>query len=201
MASILPRWLRALFTARATTEAPLSPAIPLPEITADPEEEGWHDFIFAATDAVEHENGELLVSAFGTHHGREVGLRIVIGREWEAVPVGKISPGTFFQQGTLRIESLGARSDSLLAAIDAEYETGIQPRRFRAAIPFGAMALEGHPRQLRAERVSLKLFCEPRSDDGYAELFVNIDLPKGRLDVREKDESYRAAIVRALQQD
>ncbi len=201
MTPILSRWLRALFGSGGSNEAHSRPLKPPPEITADPEAEGWHDFVFTTTSPSEHGDGELALSAFGTHHGLEVGLRIVIGSDWQAVPIGEGLPGRFFQKGTIRFESLDARSDALLTAIDAEYGTGLRPRRFRAAIPFNGIALEGHPRQLSAGRVSIKLFYEAQAPEGYAELFVNVDLPNARIEVREKDEAYRAAIVRALRQE
>ncbi|HEX3250279.1 MAG TPA: hypothetical protein VHS05_12685 [Pyrinomonadaceae bacterium] len=66
------------------------------------------------------------------------------------------------------------------------------------ATEFIAISLGGDPRDLAKETVKIKLFFDSDEEDRYAELFTNIDLKARKLYIREKDEEYRAAIVRAL---
>jgi hypothetical protein len=44
----------------------------------------------------------------------------------------------------------------------------------------------------------MKFFYENDDAARYAEFFTNIDIPNGRIEIREKDPEYRAAIVKAL---
>jgi hypothetical protein len=52
--------------------------------------------------------------------------------------------------------------------------------------------------------VKLKLFYEPAGatdeeyDEGYAEVYLNIDVAARKIELAEKDEEYRAPLVRAL---
>jgi hypothetical protein len=72
------------------------------------------------------------------------------------------------------------------------------PSKMAASTNFTAISLEGTPAKLADGPVKLKLFYETDKDEDLAELFLNIDVPKSRVELREKDPEYRAAIVRAL---
>jgi hypothetical protein len=65
-------------------------------------------------------------------------------------------------------------------------------------VRFTAIALEGDPRDLGKGPTRIKLFFEPEEEDGYAEVFTNVDLAARRLEVREKDPEYRLPLVKAL---
>jgi len=43
-----------------------------------------------------------------------------------------------------------------------------------------------------------KLFFESEEDDRYAELYLNIDVAGARIELNEKDDDYRKALVLAL---
>jgi hypothetical protein len=82
--------------------------------------------------------------------------------------------------------------------MDELYGTKQAPKGMKKATEFTAISLEGDPRHLANELTKTKLFFESNAEDQEAELFLNIDLKKGKLYLNEKDEEYRAAVVRAL---
>jgi hypothetical protein len=171
---------------------------PLPEITSE-SEEGYYDLVFSIR---KHENlpdGSRLIRASGLHHGTSVGIDVALGPEWKQRSMGPV----VVYLGTVTYRSIGAESDSFLATLDHLYGTKLSPRTMRQETAFSAITLEGDPRELAKGPIKAKLFYEPgggNSDDRYAEFFTNIDLKAGALQIREKDEEYRTAIIRALQQ-
>ncbi|HEX9578038.1 MAG TPA: hypothetical protein VF993_09810 [Myxococcales bacterium] len=93
--------------------------------------------------------------------------------------------------------SIGRESDALLRVLDELYGTKLKPRAMAKTIIFSGISLGGDPRDLAKGPLHMKLFYEAAGDD-YAELFTNIDIASRRLEIHEKDEAYRSAVVRAL---
>jgi hypothetical protein len=83
--------------------------------------------------------------------------------------------------------------------LDELYGTKIGPKAMGRKTKFAGISLEGDPRDLAKGPVKIKLFFESGGQDGYAELFTNIELAAHRLELHEKDDGYRSPIVRALQ--
>jgi hypothetical protein len=78
------------------------------------------------------------------------------------------------------------------------YQDQAPPSTNTQSTEFTAISLGGDPRDLAKEPVKIKLFFESNEEDRYAELFTNIDLKARKLNINEKDEEYRSAIIRAL---
>jgi hypothetical protein len=168
----------------------------LPEITSE-SEEGFHDLVFAIEDHKTSPDGSQTILASGTYKGRKVSLEIYLGAGWQTSPIDPDVPLTTYR-GSVSYRSVGAESDHLLRVIDEVYGTKQSPNTMNKATEFMAISLGGDPRDLAKEPVKIKLFFDSNAEDRYAELFTNIDLKARKLYIREKDEEYRAAIVRAL---
>jgi hypothetical protein len=169
----------------------------LPEITSE-SEEGFHDLVLAIEDHKNLPDGAQSILASGMYKGKKVGLEINLGPAWRSsAPDADVPIKTF--QGSVSYHSVGAESDLLLRAMDELYETRRAPKAMNKATEFSAISLQGDPRDLSKEMVKIKMFFEANSEDQYAELFTNIDLKARKVYINEKDEGYRAAIVRALQ--
>lgn len=169
----------------------------LPEITSE-SEEGFHDLVLAIEDHKKLPDGAQRILASGMYKGRKVSLEIILDAAWRSSPPDPDVPITTFQ-GSVSYHSVSAESDLLLQAMDELYGTKQAPKAMNKATEFTAISLEGDPRDLTKGMVKIKLFFESNSDDQYAELFTNIDLKARKVYINEKDEEYRAAIVRALQ--
>ncbi len=102
-------------------------------------------------------------------------------------------------RGQVDFESTGSDSDRLVQVMDQLYEISLNPEGMAAGpIQFTAISLQGDPRDLWAGPVKIKLFIESEDEERYGELYTNIDMQDGTLEVREKDVSYRKSVIRAL---
>ena len=168
---------------QASTEGPqfskASESQPLPEITSE-SEEGYYDLVFAIEDYKKLPDGSQAILASGMYKGRKVSL------------------GVYVSTGSVIYRSVGAESDLLLKALDEIYGTKQAPQTMKKTTEFTAISLEGDAGDLAKGPVKMKLFFESNVEDDYAELYTNIDLKTRKLYITEKDEWYRAAIVRAL---
>jgi hypothetical protein len=172
--------------------------VPAPEITADNEEGGFIDLGFSIRSHEKLPDGSEALHAYGMHHSHEVGITVIVGNEWKpGAPMGSME--TF--QGKVTYRSLGAPSDTLLQILDQLYGTGLQPKKMRHETVFVGISLEGEPADLDRGPAKIKLFYEPDQEDRYVELYTNIDLAKGILQIHEKDPDYRKAVIKALRSD
>src|SRR5262245_59531422 len=179
-----------------STQSP-PPEAALPEITSE-SEEGFHDFVFATQHHIKLSDGSQTILASGTYKGKKVSLEIDLGAEWTASPLDRDVPITTFR-GAVRYRSVGAESDLLIQVMDEVYGTKMAPNAMNRTTEFTAISLQGNPSGLTKDVVKIKLFFETNDEDQYAELFTNIDLKAQKVYISEKDEEYRASIVRALQ--
>jgi hypothetical protein len=175
------------------------PAIALtrsPEITSA-SEEGFHDLILYIQEHKRPADGTQTLRSSGTHEGRQLGLEVILGATWKTGSLGKDVPLATYR-GTVTYRSTGPESDAFLQVLDELYGTKLTPKAMATETRFTAISLGGDPRDLGKESVKIKLFFESSGQDDYAELYTNIELAAHKLEIREKDESYRSAVVRAL---
>lgn len=180
--------------------AQVQPAKPLfapPEVTSE-EEEGFHDLVFYLSEHKRLPDGSQSIRGSGTHKGRALGFEAVLGPTWKSGSIGGGIPIVTYQ-GIVTYRATGPDSDAFVQALDELYGTKVAPAAMAREIRFAAISLEGDPRHLDKGPVKIKLFFEADDEERYAELFTNIDLSSRRVEVREKDQGYRLALVKALQ--
>lgn len=165
----------------------------VPEI-ASATEEDFHDLVFNVEKVATAGDHSQEITAVGVHKGQPVRFQAVLSPTWEE---GHLADRATYR-GMVTIRSLGTESDALVKVIDGLYRAKVNATTMARAVPFGAISLKGNPSRLAAGEVDIKLFFESKSEARYAELYLNIDLPKNRVELREKDEEYRAPVVRAL---
>ena len=168
-----------------------------PEVTSE-EQEGFHDLVFYVQEHKRLPDGSQSIRGAGIHKGRSLGLEVVLGPSWQAGSLGKDIPLVTYR-GVVTYRSTGADSDAFVQVLDELYGTKLSPKAMGRETQFTAISLEGDPRDLAKGPVKIKLFFESQQEDEYAELFTNIELSAHRLEVHEKDEGYRSAVVKALQ--
>jgi hypothetical protein len=71
---------------------PQPPTKAPPEITADSEDGGFVDLGFAIRSRETLPDGSHALHAYGVHHGREVGITVVLGTQWKAGSLGPDVP-------------------------------------------------------------------------------------------------------------
>ena len=188
-----------LFGSRAN--APRPSATPLPEVTQDMEE-GFVDLAFALTSLERSANGSSEGVAMAVHQGKTVGFRFGLPAAWKQGTLGDTGVVTY--QGTVEIGRSGPESDLLVMTLAELYQCAEQPTQMAPSVTFLALSLQGNPSQLESGPIKLKLFVEPQEEGEeayeqfYAEHYLNINLAAHRVELREKDSSYREAMLRAL---
>ncbi len=170
-----------------------------PEMTAETEK-GFHDLLLFIEKHEVLPGGAQCIRAAGVHRGRRVALEILLGPVWRAGSLGKDTPVITYQ-GEVRYRSMGTDSDAFLHSLDDLYGTQLKPSGMARETRFTGITLGGNPRKLGNGPVHVKLFYEAAGENGYAELYTNIDLASRRVEIREKDEEYRSPVVRALRAD
>ena len=174
--------------------APIQKTPSVPEITSESEED-FYDLVFKLGDIEQLQDGGQRFKATGTHRGNAVEVEVNLRPGWTG---HQIQEGMTMNRGEVVIRSVGPGSDSLLRAMDAIYETRLNPERMAEATEFTAISLSGDPTHLRSGPVGIKLFFESEREDRYAELYLNVDAAGSRVVLGEKDPEYRKAIVLAL---
>lgn len=168
---------------------------PLPEpaldLTDGAEEEGWVDCAFEAS-----RRGSR-IEARARYDGEVVGFSVGLPAEWEPVSFGPDVPLAAFR-GRVALHSSGAESDRFVRALAARYGEPAPAARMAARVICTGITLEGDPRALDRGRVRIKLFFAEDDEARYAEAYLNLTLPARRLEFNEKDEDYRANLLRAL---
>ncbi|MBI5432349.1 MAG: hypothetical protein HZA52_05935 [Planctomycetes bacterium] len=97
------------------------------------------------------------------------------------------------------LSSVGAQSDAFVAALAEHFGLAPPDAPMLASIPVDALALADDPDRIVTQPVRFKLFFQPNgSEEGYAEVFLNVDAPAKRVEFNEKDTGYREPLLRAL---
>jgi hypothetical protein len=171
------------------------PSEKLPEITSEAEE-GFVDLVFRLNEHTVLGDGSQRLRVAGLHHGREVGFELILSPTWKGSNLGNLAIKT--SKGLVTYRSIGPPSDAFIQAIDELYQTNLKPNSMAQQTAFTGISLEGDPAALKDHAVRIKLFYESGGEDGYAEIYTNIDLAARKVEVREKDGAYRKQVVRSL---
>jgi hypothetical protein len=177
---------------------------PLREITEDTEEE-FADLSFSITDTPVVEGGFRFAVA-GLHDGVRVGLAV----EVRPLPKpGQKLEGTDIVVHPARVAlvAVGEESHTFVRALAKLFHEAVPGTiRMTPRLELTGLSLEGEPARIKKEAVKIKLFyepAEPPADEDeepaeYFEWYLNVDARRGVLELREKDEEYRAAIIGKL---
>ncbi len=164
-----------------------------PEILSE-SEEGCADLVLAIVANRSIPGPGRCFDVHATHEGELVGLRVELSAEWRRGKIGEIPSFS----GIVTYRSLGDLSDRFVSLLDRLYGTGLSPSRMSDAVSFTALTLGDDPGTMDSSVVHTKLFFERDDEERYAELYTNVDLPRGVVQILEKDEGYRRAIIQAL---
>ncbi len=179
-----------------------APAPNLSEVTTGMEANGFVDLDFSLASHERLADGTQVCVARGLHKGAEVAFRFRLPPKWKQGSFGDTGITTY--QSAVTFERLGAASDHFVVALGDLYGGILRPTRMTPSVTFTAISLGGVPAQLEKGATKIKLFFEPTEDSEeaselfYAEHYLNIDLTSRRVEFHEKDEGYRAAVLRAL---
>ncbi|MFP5043090.1 hypothetical protein, partial [Parasediminibacterium sp. JCM 36343] len=162
------------------------------------EEEGWGaDIRISIIEKTENDTLNIY-KAVSIYNGQELGLLISVPKRKEGAKV--------FGQG-ISLKSIGTKSDYLLRTLSRLYKQTVDTTiTFAKDINITyvnlkefAKAVAGQEGQYTSAN-EYKLFFEGKSDEDYAELYLNVNPTDNWIELREKDEEYRPIVLRFLRQ-
>jgi len=165
-------------------------------------EEGWKDLIFTITKKEKINNDFWSLTCKAKYKNEIVGIKINIADKITAGIInGEIDNTSFVSKG-VEILSIGKESDKLIEVISKLYG---QPKRTKFTtekLTFTVFPLNKENAILENGRFHFKLFFDENEERNlYAEFFLNPDLKKGTVELNEKDEEYRANIIKLLSEN
>lgn len=159
-------------------------------------EDGFVDIGLPIVEFRREPDGLVLVTARGEVRGRNVGFAVDIVPGWKEQRTD--AREIVFYWGWARLRSIGAQSDAFVRLLAELYARpaprAVMPDRVDAE----AAGLLNDPALVLEHPTKMKLFFRPDSEQDYAEVFLNIDIPEKKLEFREKDPEYREPLLRAL---
>lgn len=168
----------------------------LVQLTALPDDsEGFIDLIFNII--TKECNGDYIkITAKATHQNQIVGLTITILNNCQpGILNNEINRDAFVRNGVI-MESDGAQSDAFIEILSALYEIPSNKPFTKQKLEFTIFPLNEELGILESKSLKFKLFYDDRNEKGlYNELYLNTNLPQNWIQIREKDEEYRANIV------
>jgi hypothetical protein len=167
-----------------------------PEIYA-PSDEGSFDLVFFIEKHEKKEDGSQVLECVGQYKGEKVGFRVLLSSDWKKGSLGPNIPITTYQ-GVVTFQSQGEATDEFVRVLDVIYGTKLSPKASKETVKFTGISLSGEPQNLAKGDVKIKIFFESEKENEYAEAYLNIELSKKLVKLNEKDESYRAQLVKAF---
>ena len=158
------------------------------------EEDGFVDVELPIHDVWRHADGTVVVVARGKFENEILGIVVELLPDWVAQPRDGFCPWW----GAVRITSDGFHSDRLLTVLGNLYGIKDESKSMKRSLQVQAVGLNDDPTQVQSKRTHMKVFFQDGGEDEYAEIFVNVDIPAGILELHEKDIEYRASVLRSL---
>ncbi len=168
----------------------------LPEM-ATVTQDGFVDLELRLVEEATGPNGAQRLRALGRHHGSAVGVGLEIAPSWSPHNVGSDAPHVVYR-GSVQVLRDGPGGDALLRALDELYATRLNPAGQNEQTVFEATTRSETAPDPLQPRLELELSADAAPRDARMELYLTIDRLDQRLQLREKDQEYRAVIVRAL---
>ena len=161
-------------------------------------EEGWGaDIRLSIVEKTESDTANIY-KALSSYNGQQLGLLVTIPKRKEG--------NKGFGQG-ISLRSIGSPSDFLLRTLHKLYKQTVDTTAtFAKDINVTYVNLKEFAKAVAVQEGQYtaaneyKLFFEGKSDEDYAEIYLNVNPIDNWIELREKDEEYRPILLRFLRQ-
>lgn len=162
-------------------------------------EEGFHDLVFNITNKQLDKDNNWTLTAKGQFKNIVIGFKVVIKND--------INPGIINgkpdQSGMIKnpgqILNIGLESDNFIKVVSELYGFKSDKKFTKNAISFDCFSLNSQKGDLEKADFKFKLFLDSQNMNGlYSELFLNISLSSGLIELNEKDPGYRENIIKIM---
>jgi len=162
-------------------------------------EEGFQDLVFNITDKKLDKDNNWTLTAKGQYKNMIVGFKVVIKNELKPGIVNGKPDQTGMIKNAGQISSIGLESDNFIKVVSELYGFKSDKKFTKNAISFDCFSLNTQKGDLEKADFKFKLFFDSQDLNGlYSELFLNISLPTGLIELNEKDPGYRENIIKIM---
>ena len=159
-------------------------------------EEGFVDIDLPVTNVQSNATGLVIVEARGHWEDQVIGVTVALQSIWKT-QTDSIGLPVHWGRGAYR--SIGVDSDNFVALLARQYGQAVSTGlHMLPEIDAEVVCLSGNPSRVQHEAIRTKFFFHSNSEDRYAEVYTNIDIPNSRLEFHEKDPEYRVNLIKAL---
>ena len=143
--------------------------------------------------------GRTVIVVQGEHRGRTVGVEISVRGKMKPGIVGDDIDKTAFYGSGVVVRSTGDRTNHLTDVFSEMYILPIGVAEPLQHLDLTSIALDGDPMLIETEHLNFKVFHDDEDKLGlYFEMFLHIDIPGGYVRFDEKDEKYRANVLKSF---
>lgn len=144
-------------------------------------------------------DGRTIIVAQGEHRGRSVGVELSIRGQMKPGIVGADIDKTAFYAGGVLVRGMRDITRHLADVLSEVYILPVGTAEPLQQLDLTSIALDGDPMLIETEHLNLKVFHDDEDNLGlYFEMFLHIDIPAGYVRFDEKDEEYRANVLRSF---
>lgn len=129
--------------------------------------------------------------------GQSLGFGVTLDPEWKEQLLDGSDATVYWGSGTVR--SLGSASNALLSLLATKYgHDSFAERPMLRQANAQVVCLAGDPRAQPKQSLKMKFFFNVDHETRYSEVFVNVDYESATVELHEKDNEYRLALLRSL---
>jgi len=143
--------------------------------------------------------GRTVIVVQGEHRGFTVGVEISIRGQMKPGIIGDNIDKTAFYGSGIIVRSLGQPTKHLADVFSEMYIVPVGVAEPLENLDLTSIALDGDPMLMETEHLNFKVFHDDEDKLGlYFEMFLHIDIPHGYVRFDEKDEEYRANVLKSF---
>lgn len=162
-------------------------------------EEGFHDLIFNITDKQLDKDNNWILIAKGQYKSTVVGLKIKIKNGINPGLINGKPDQSGMKKNAGELINIGLESDKLIQIVSGLYGFKSDKKFSKKNISFDCFSLNSMTGYLDKGDFKFKIFLDSQDLNGlYSELFLNIHLSNGLIELNEKDPGYRENIIKIL---
>ena len=145
--------------------------------------------------------GGCVVETDGLYKGSATGLTVIFapGMRASTITDRMATTNIYLAPAGISFVVEGMRGRSMIRLLAAAYEHSAKSTSVPRTITTTAIAFDGNPANIQTQPLKFKIiYPVDKNSPDYFELFVNVDLPNGKVQLSEKDAGYRPALLKAF---
>ena len=144
-------------------------------------------------------DGRTVIVAQGEYRDRSVGVELSVRGQMKPGIVGDDIDRTAFYGSGVLVRRMGNLTRNLADVLSEVYILPVGTAEPLQQLNLTSIALDGDPILIETEHLNFKVFHDDEDKLGlYFEMFLHNDIPGGYVRFDEKDEEYRANVLKSF---